>query len=675
MAKPVLVVVDDEDISLQALTRELESRYGAHYQVVAGSSAEVALDRLAELKAASADVPLVLADQQLPGMSGTQLLARVREIFPTARRGLLIAWRDRATPAPFLEAAALGQLEFYLNKPAWSPDEQFHRVITGSLEEWWREQGGGFEMVTVIGDDPSARVHEIRDLLARNNVPFGFYPSDSPEGRAALRRLGVGHPAGPVLSLYTGVVLVDPANAEIAEALGQEVRPAGQVYDVVIVGAGPAGLAAAVYAASEGLSTALLEREAFGGQAGTSSRIRNYLGFPSGVSGGELAQRAYEQAWVFGVHFVYGNPATSLAKDRDLLVVGLEDGSQVQARAVVIATGVSYRRLQVPELEALAGAGVFYGAGTIEAQAVAGKPAFVVGGGNSAGQAALHLSKYAQQVTILVRSQSLAASMSDYLIRQIEAAPNVDVRYRCEVAGGGGSGHLEQLLLGNRDSGETELVPAAGLFVLIGAQPFTGWLPEAIRRDQWGFILTGPDTGRDWPLQRAPFLLETTTPGVFAVGDVRHGSMKRVASAVGDGSTAIRLIHDYLSLAPPVREGHKSRLLEGGAGRAQCRPGWRQRDGVRRHRLRRSLRLRARSARWPDLGPGAGQGVTIRLTVLSRAPGTAVLARASAPGPAPAAVTCPTVHPTTVMPAAQRSPSLPSPARPTQRSPVPSSSR
>jgi len=557
MAKPVLVVVDDEDASLQALALELESRYGAHYRVVSGSSAEVALARLAELKAAGADVPLVLADRRMPGMGGTQLLARVRDIFPTARRGLLVTWGDMTAPAPFLEAAALGWLEFYLIKPTWSPDEQFHRVITGSLEEWWRERGGRSEglMVTVIGDESSARVHELRDVLTRGNVSFGFYPRDSLEGRAALRRLGVTEPAGPVVSLDTGVVLVDPAYAEIAEALGLEVRPAGQMYDVVIVGAGPAGLAAAVYAASEGLRTALLEREAFGGQAGTSSRIRNYLGFPDGVSGTELAQRAYQQAWVFGTHLVYGNPATSLTKDRDLLVVGLEDGSQARARTVVIASGVSYRRLGVPELEALAGAGVFYGAGTIEAQAVAGKPVFVVGGGNSAGQAALHLSKYAQQVTILIRSQSLAASMSDYLIRQIEAAPNVEVRYRCEVAGGGGSGHLEQLLLRDRDSGETELVPAAGLFILIGAQPFTGWLPEALKRDPWGFILTGSDTGQDWPLQRPPFLLETTTPGVFAVGDVRHGSMKRVAAAVGDGSTAIRLIHDYLALAAPVREG------------------------------------------------------------------------------------------------------------------------
>jgi thioredoxin reductase (NADPH) len=554
MAKPVLVVVDGEGASLQALTAELESRYGAHYQVVSGSSAEVALARLAELKAAGADVPLVLADERMPGLSGTQLLARVRDIFPMARRGLLIYWRDRSTTAPFLEAAARGWVDFYLAKPASSPDEQFHREVTGSLEEWWRERGVRGETVTVIGDDRSARVHEIRDVLARNSVPFGFYPSNSQEGRAALQRLGVSEPAGPLLSLHTGVVLVDPTNAQVAEELGLNVRPAGRTYDVVIVGAGPAGLAAAVYGASEGLRTALLEREAFGGQAGTSSRIRNYLGFPGGVSGVELAQRAYEQAWVFGTHFVYGNPATSLAKDRDLLVVGLEDGSEIRARAVVIATGVSYRRLEVPELEALVGAGVFYGAGTIEAQAVAGKPAFVVGGGNSAGQAALHLAKYAQQVTILVRSPSLAASMSDYLIRQIEAAPNVDVRYRCEVAGGGGSGHLEQLLLRDRDSGEAELVPAAGLFVLIGAQPLTGWLPEAIGRDRWGFVLTGADTGEHWPLQRAPFLLETTTPGVFSAGDIRHGSIKRVASAVGDGSIAIRLIHDYLALTPPQTE-------------------------------------------------------------------------------------------------------------------------
>jgi thioredoxin reductase (NADPH) len=549
MAKPVLVIVDDEDASRQALARELESRYGAHYRIVPGSSPEVALAWLTEFRDEGVPVPLVLADHWMPGMTGTEFLARVKDVIPTARRGLLIAWADPSTIEPILEASALGQMEFYVPKPAWSPDEQFHRAITESLEEWWRERGGRFEAITVIGDEPSVRTHEIRDILARNSVPFGFYRSDSAEGRQALARLGVDQPAGPVVALFNGIVLVDPGNAEVAEALGAEVRPSRPAYDVIIVGAGPAGLAAAVYAASEGLATVLLELEAFGGQAGTSSRIRNYLGFPRGISGADLAWRAYEQAWTLGAHIIYGNPAISLATGEDLHVVVLKDGSQIRSRAVILATGVSYRRLGITELESLAGAGVFYGASTIEAQAVAGKPVFVVGGGNSAGQAALHLARYAEQVTLLVRSRSLAASMSDYLTREIENTANVHVRYRSEVAGGGGDRRLEHLLIQDRDSGQTESLPAAGLFILIGAEPFTDWLPGAIARDRWGFILTGPDAAPRWPLARAPFLFETATSGVFAVGDVRHGSVKRVTSAVGEGSIAVRLVHDYLAHA------------------------------------------------------------------------------------------------------------------------------
>jgi thioredoxin reductase (NADPH) len=543
--KPVLLVVDDEVGSLRALTGELESRYGAHYRLVACASAGDAMERLAELRADGTAVPLVLADQWMPGTTGVELLTRVRDLHPATRRGLLVSWGDRSAVAAILQAAALGQIEFYLQKPAWLPDEGFHRAVTESLEEWWRQRGGRYEAITVIGAERSARSHEIRDVLARNSVPFGFHSNDSDEGRAALDRLGLGHVRGPVVAVY--VVLVDPTNVEVAEALGVDVRPTERTYDVVIVGGGPAGLAGAVAAASEGLRTAVLEREAFGGQAGTSSLIRNYPGFPRGVSGAELASRAYEQAWTFGTRFIYGNPATVLADGGDMHVVGLTDGSEVRSRAVVIATGVSYRRLPVPQLESLIGAGVFYGAATVQAEAMTDKHAFVVGGGNSAGQAALHLSRYAKQVSILVRSTSLAASMSEYLIRHIEHAPNVHVRYGVEVVGGGGDGGLEHLRLRDRASGGTESVAAAGLFVLIGASPFTTWLPGSVGRDRWGFVLTGPDIDRRWPLRRAPFLLETSLPGVFAAGDVRHGSVKRVASAVGEGSICTRLVHEYLA--------------------------------------------------------------------------------------------------------------------------------
>jgi len=545
--KPVLVVADDDAASREALARELAARYGAHYRVQSSSGAE-ALAGLEQLRDEGADVPLVLADQGMAGTTGVQFLARARERFPTARRALLVSWGDQSAPA-VVAAAALGQIDLHLTKPVWSPDEQFHRAITESLAEWWRQHGGQFPVVTVIGQEQSARVHEMRDLAARNSIAFAFHSAESQQGRAVLQRLGLDASAGPVVALYNGVVLADPTNAEVVDAIGVDrrlrVRPAETTYDVVIVGAGPAGLAAAVYGASEGLRTALLEREAFGGQAGTSSLIKNYLGFPHGISGAELAWRAFEQASMFGTQLVF-NLAASLAIDGDLRVVGLADGSAVTSRAEVIATGVSYRRLEVAGLESLAGAGVFYGAATSQAQALDGKLVFVVGGGNSAGQAALHLSKYTHQVSILIRADSLAASMSEYLIREITATGNIDVRYQTEVAGADGGGRLEQLTLRHRGTGETTAVSADGLFIMIGAQPFTQWLPEAVGRDQYGYVLTGPDVADQRTMQRDPYVLETSTPGVFAAGDVRHGSVKRVASAVGEGSIAIRLVHDYL---------------------------------------------------------------------------------------------------------------------------------
>ena len=546
MDKPVIAVVGDDHASLRALTQELEARYGLHYRIMSRVSPQEALAVLEQLRGEGAEVALVLADQWMPEMAGAEFMARVRELHPTTRRVVLLSWADQPWLKGVVPGAALGQIDLYTIRPASWPDEQFHSGITESLEEWWRQRGGQHPLVTVIGSESSARVHEIRDLLARTSIPFEVRPAGSEEGQRVLRRVGLDQPAGPVVAVYTGVVLANPTNAQMAEALGVSVRPPATAYDVVVVGAGPAGLAAAVYGASEGLRTLVLEREALGGQAGTSSLIRNYLGFPDGVSGAALAFRAYRQAVMFGTHFVY-SLATSLAGDGDLHVVGLADGSAVTARAVVIATGVSYRRLEVAELEAFAGAGVFYGASATEAGALAGKRAFVVGGGNSAGQAALHLARFARQVSILVRATSLAASMSDYLIREIESAANVDVRYGTEVVGGGGAGRLEQIRLQCGDAREAAAEPADGLFVLIGAEPYTQWLPDAVSRDRWGFILTGPQLAKRWTLRREPLLLETSTPGVFAAGDIRHGSVKRVASAVGDGSIAIRLIHEYLA--------------------------------------------------------------------------------------------------------------------------------
>jgi thioredoxin reductase (NADPH) len=551
MLEPVVLLVDSSP-TRGRVEAELRKRYAADYQVLTAASAAAALEVLGQARDAGHPVSLVLADPWLPDTTGSDLLAQVRQLHPAARRALLVNWGDqRALPA-VVEGTILGDLDAYVVKPGRAPDERFHQTIAEQLGEWGRSNLPRSEVVSVVGEEWAPRSHELRELLGRNGVPFGFHDAASPAGQRLLAEAGTDATTLPVVVMFDGRVLVDPSNADVATALGVPTRPGAGRYDVAVIGAGPAGLAAAVYGASEGLSTVVLEPEALGGQAGSSSLIRNYLGFPSGVSGEELAVRAYTQAWSFGAEYVYGSPASGLRPDGAELVVTLAGGSEVRSRAVIVATGMSYRRLGIRALDALTGAGVFYGAASTEARALKGREVYVVGGANSAGQAAVHLARYAARVTMLVRGPTLADSMSDYLIQEIGSAANIEVRCRVAVTGGAGAGRLDRLTLTGLDSGTTETVPASALFVLIGAEPRTQWLPDAVQRDPSGFVLTGTDLIRDgqapvdWPLGRLPMFLESSLPGVFAVGDVRHGSVKRVASAVGEGSIAIHLVHSHL---------------------------------------------------------------------------------------------------------------------------------
>ena len=436
----------------------------------------------------------------------------------------------------------MGHADCHLMKPTDAPDEAFHQVVTEVLAEWSRTHSARRPRVRVIGERSSPRCHEIRDLLERHSVPFQFVNSDSDEGRAALARAGVAEDSAPVLALDDGRVLIDPTNIEAADSLGGGGELAETEFDLVVVGAGPAGLAAAVYAASEGLRTLVVEREAIGGQAGTTSRIRNYLGFPRGVSGSDLAARAFEQAVSFGTRFYLMREVSTLAPGPVRHRLTLSSDKEVEARAVVVATGVSYRRLGVPSLERLVGRGVFYGPAVSEAQAMEGRRVHVVGGGNSAGQAAVHLARYASEVTLLVRATSLDAGMSDYLAREIRSTHNIAVRFCAHAVRGVGDHHLEGLVVGDLVGGSTVEEPADGLFVLIGGSPRTDWLPDGIRRSPEGYVLTGPDvaTGGE------RLLLETSVPGVFAAGDVRHGSIKRVASAAGEGAMVVAMVHQHL---------------------------------------------------------------------------------------------------------------------------------
>jgi thioredoxin reductase (NADPH) len=569
-SRPVLFAVDDDVADLRGISRELHKRYGEDYRVVCERSPEAALGRLQDLEEAGKEVALVLADQWMTGMSGPDFLTHAGEISSTAKRALLVDWGDRAAVRPLHQAMSLGRIDYYVTKPFGDHDERFHRVISEFLYDWSKDRIPKFDEIRVVGEQWSPRSFELRDLLGRNGVLHTFHSSESKEGRELLDRIGYQEAQLPVVVLFDGQVLVDPTNSDIADACGVNPTWDKSDFDLVIVGAGPAGLAAAVYAASEGLDTLIVEDEAVGGQAGTSALIRNYLGFPSGIGGAELASRAAEQAWLFGATFLFMRRVTGLRREGSRILVNLSCGQNVTAKSVIIATGASYRRLGVPGLEALSGSGVFYGAAVSEAQAMWGQEVYVVGAGNSAGQAALHLAKYASRVTLLARGDSLETSMSRYLIKEIEAAQNVAVRPGTRVVDGGGRGRLENLVLEDSTSGLTETVTAAGLFVLIGAEPHTDWLPEEIARDEQGYIVTGRNFSqygpphRGWHVERFPLPLETSMPGVFAAGDVRHGAVKRVASAVGEGSIAIQTIHEYLTLSDQrfQASGYRHQILE-----------------------------------------------------------------------------------------------------------------
>jgi thioredoxin reductase (NADPH) len=560
---PLIVAVDDDVEALRRLTRELKQRYGADYDVVCQRSPQRALEILQDARTGGAEVALVLADQEMPDLGGAELLTRVHRLHPHARRGLLVHWGDWAHPersSGMIGGMAESRFDYYVLKPVRPGEEQFHRIVSEFLYEWALLRSPVESEITLVGGEWASRTHELRDLLARNGVPHAFVKEDCERGRELLDAAGHDAAEGPIAIIRDGPTLVNPTNRELARGFGVNTElGAERDFDVVIVGAGPAGLTAAVYAASEGLRALVVERESIGGQAGSSSLIRNYLGFNRGISGGELAQRAYQQAWVFGVTFLLMREVTSLQPqgDRLLLEVGGED---VSAAAVVLATGAAYRELDVPILEEMTDTGVFYSAST-QGQALSGEVLFVVGGGNSAGQAAMHLSRYASRVTLVVRDSDLADSMSRYLRDALGATPNIEVRCRAEVvdAVADEDGWLDALVLRDLDSGERETLDAGGLFVLIGANPHTGWLPPEIERDSWGYVLTGSDLLREgkvpetWPLERPPLILETSLPRVFAVGDVRQGSTKRVASAVGEGSVVVEQLHRLLREEPAQR--------------------------------------------------------------------------------------------------------------------------
>ena len=542
------MLVDDDGATLSSLYEALARRFGADYQVVAHTSALTALEELERRRDAGDELALLVADQWMPELAGLDVLVRARPLFPEAQRALLVEWGDSQSAPAILQGCALGHLDNYLLKP-WQPAEvHLYPLVEEFLSAWTRTHRPQLEVIHLVGRAPSRRLSELQELLARSGIPSGDTDPDSDEGRAMLEAAGLEGVQVPVVFLLDGQALVDPSNEELADALG-ETTAEDVVYDVAIVGAGPTGLGAAVYTSSEGLRTVVIEREAVGGQAGTSSLIRNYLGFPRGISGGELAQRAYQQAWLFGTHFILARGAIHLRADGLHRVLTLSDGREVTARAVLIATGAHYRRLGVPSVERFDGVGVYYTA-MRDTRVMRGQALFVTGGGNSAGQAAAYFAANARKVTLLVRGPSLERGMSDYLVQELRRLQNLEVLLHTEVVGGEGDATLERLALRNTLTGEVRWTPAQSLYVLVGASPHTDWLEGVVARDDKNFVLTGDKAApfaAHFGEDRAPSQFETSLPGVFAAGDVRSESVKRVTSAVGEGAIAVHFIHEYLA--------------------------------------------------------------------------------------------------------------------------------
>ena len=551
MDNPVILAIDDDVQVLRAVERDLRSRFGSAYRIVSAESGATALDVLARLHLRGTPVALFLVDQRMPGMTGVEFLTAAATTHPDAKRVLLTAYADTEVAITAINEI---RLDHYLLKPWDPPEERLYPVLEDLLSDWQANFRPPFEGIRLVGHRFSARAHEVKDYLARNQLPYRWLDIETdPEAAGLAASAGVDAVAAPLVVLADGATLVNPTNAEIAERVGLRTHAALPYYDLMIVGGGPAGLAAAVYGASEGLKTLLVEREAPGGQAGTTSRIENYLGFPSGLSGADLARRALAQANRLGAEVVSAQSATGVTLDDRYKVVSLGDGSRVSCDALLIATGVEYRRLDTPDADRLAGSGIFYGAATTEAPFYKGEEVAVVGGGNSAGQAAVYLARFAKHVTVLVRGPSIGAGMSAYLVDQIAATPNITVRLKASVASVYGGQALEAIGVAEGDPAEVHRLELAAMFVFIGQAPRTDWLGGLVERDSGGFVVTGPGLTRDgdhvvgWPLARQPFLLETSVPGVFSAGDVRSRSVKRIASAVGEGSMAVQFVHQHLS--------------------------------------------------------------------------------------------------------------------------------